>query len=169
MTNSIGEVLQNHRKYRSRKLSCIEQPEDNNQLPDWLQPVVQNPSWAKRYAQLLKEAPNELRALVEYAQDHADNIYKYMNSLCSKANWAETRDNWRKRLKITEIARTVAKYVDAKDDQMGALFAACRRWGVAAIRHAVTAQETARTTKFKYFCWLTSQSQLDKARASYSS
>lgn len=163
MTEELGALLKNHRINSSRSSSCIERPAVKGELPDWLLPVVQNPSWAKRYAALLKEAPNELKAIVEYAQRHAKDIFKYMNKICSKKNWPETLKNWQKRLKITEIAHTVAQYIDAKEDQMGALFSACRRWGVAAIRHAVTAKETARSSKFKYFCWLTSQRQLDRA------
>lgn len=122
-------------------------------LPEWLQPAVQNDSWAARYKKLLDEAPAELRALVIYAIKNARSIYNYMNTACSKANWVGTLKKWRKSLTVERCAREVFKRIPITQSQRKAVYAACWRLGEGVIKRAVDASELGRN-KFKFFCWL---------------
>jgi hypothetical protein len=129
--------------------------EDN--LPEWLTPVVQNKFWAKRFAGLLNEGhAGPLEEFVKYAQAHAKNIFSYVNKCCSRANWPETLKRFSKAVEVARNVAEVARRIKVPKNAVKAVYKACWRLGTSVIRHAVTAQETGKADTFKYFCWLTS-------------
>lgn len=165
---SMADVLQRsaHRYNKNRNNKKIETTAKKawaTELPLWLQPLVQNRLWAKRYARLLRENPIELRKTAERALQ-ARKPYHYMNRACSHAQWPRTLERWAEMLKVDRCAAEVIKRLQATKKQVPAIYAACYRYGTTALRHAVTAAETARHSRFKYFCWLTSPKRFEEVR-----
>ena len=167
MTASFGEIMaqnrpqltdENHR-YNSYRFNSYRNDGDKTQkttrasLPEWLQPVVQNDSWAIRYKKLLDEAPAELRALVDYAVKNARDVFRYMNTACSKTNWVSTLKKWKRSIMVACTASEVIKRIGARKTQYKAVYKALWGFGDGVLRHAVTAQEIGKDP-FKLFCWL---------------
>lgn len=118
----------------------------------------QNPSNKKHLMTLYKQAPHELIAVLEYAIDNADNLYRYVNVATSWKNWAKTLADWRKNLAVKARVEKVLAIIPEAKEHVGAVYAATKRFGESVVGRAITAKETAQHGTFKYFCWLTSES-----------
>lgn len=159
-TLSVADVLQgnSYRINSDRKISNIEQAEA---LPEWLAPWAQNQMWAKRLKRFLDAGYEaELRQSITYIKARADIGCQlwYFNSMWSNKNLSKTLHDMRQLFKTEQLVEQVTKIIETEDKNRGAIYAACKRWGNAVIRHAITAREIGRK-KFKFFCWLTSQKQ----------
>lgn len=166
----VGEVLQGrfHRSNSYRNSSCIETSEQKHILPEWLAPWAQNKSWAIRLGGLLKQGYEpQLRRCVRYMEEHAariDRPQNHFNKSWSRSKLEETLAFMGKLLDLDRRAAEVVQRLKVGVDNLQIVYAACWRWGESVVRHAVTAQETARGDLFKYFCWLTSPKRLEELK-----
>lgn len=153
MTIRIATVLKNHRINREEENSFKEATADEKLIDR----CSQNPSNKKHLVTLYQQAPRELIALLKYALDNADSLYRYVNKATSWKNWDNTLSDWRKNvLRDDRVQKVLAILPEAKE-HVGAVYAATKRFGEAVVARAVTAKETAKDGKLKYFCWLTSE------------
>ena len=94
-----------------------------------------------------------LNALLELAEvaSTKDNPSHWFARAASKAQWERTLDFLAKMREVARAAAEVVKRLTGVAQKVA--YAACWEAKSAAVRHAVTAQETGRDA-VKYFCWL---------------
>lgn len=169
-TACVGDVLKDrfHRNNSYRNHSNIEASAETNNLPTWLAPWAQNKSWAIRLGQLVKQGhAQQLHRYVRYLEENAAKINRpqnHFNKSWSRTRLSETIAFMNKLLDLDRRAAEVVQRLNMGKENLRPIYAACWRWGEGAIRHAVTAQETATGDLFKYFCWLTSPKRLKELR-----
>jgi hypothetical protein len=168
MSESLTSLLTNRKvsielKRENSHSKSIElapsQTQTASDIPEAVDGLIDNKMYRNKFRKLIREGHlSDLLELAAIAQDK-DKPSHWFAVATGKKHWQATLKFLSALRSVRQTAEEVLRRVQVPTGSMKAVYKACWRLKDAAVRQAVTAQETGRDP-FRYFCWLTSPKRL---------
>jgi hypothetical protein len=124
------------------------------ELPPEIEALIDNKMYRNKFRKYIREGYlHDLLQLAEIAQTKGRKSH-WFAKVTAKANWEQTQDFLKTLRKVMQAAEEVVTRLALPAKHVGAVYKACWKLKDVAVRHAITAKETAKGDQFKYFCWL---------------
>lgn len=161
---SIIKVKQNNRLYRTNR-NKVNTSNNSIELPEEIDNLIDNKMYRNKFRKLIREGHlKDLLELAKLAQMKDKPSYWFARATKTKpapgqedkpTMWERTLKYLAKLRKVTRTVTEIAERIQAPAEYLKVVYAAYWRHGGNILRYAITAQETARTNPYRYFCWLT--------------